>query len=299
MEASISTSATSVASQDEPTTRFTNFKELCQAIDDVGRNFGDFLIVTDVSPPALQQIDDQRFHAYPSRRFRLRRYHADINTLIVTVPNALHEHLHLGIYNAFRDQLVKKGRQRSWSCMGATTFTSQGHLGGNGRKGDFTSGEGDSTGDPDPERAFLGGWPTLVVAAGVSETLNELHKDMRWWFSTSKQHQVKTVLLVKFGEQDRPEILIEKWEEEPHATRLGATTTRQAAALQPVLRQSITITRNTTTNPVSYHVTKDALVLSFRLLFLRNPNPPQEGNITITIPELEEFAEDAWRLVPN
>jgi hypothetical protein len=123
---------------------------------------------------------------------------------------------------------------------------------------------------------------------------------MRWRFSAS-EHQVKIVLLVKFGDRGHPEILIEKWEEEPHTTREGAITTRQAAALQPILRQRITITRYTTTNPVSYHVTRGALVLSFRLLFLRNPDPqnPQERDITIIIPELEEFAEDAWYFVPN
>jgi hypothetical protein len=174
--------------------------------------------------------------------------------------------------------------------LGSTTFYSQGHPRGNDP-------EGDSAGGPDPERAFPG-WPTLAVETGVSEPLSELHRDMRWWFSASG-HQVKIILLVKFGDQGRPEILIEKWEEERQATREGATTTRQAAALQPILRQSIAITRYTTTNPASYHVTSGALVLSFRLLFLPDPQNPQERDITISVPRLKIFAGNVWRSVQN
>ena len=57
-----------------------------------------------------------------------------------------------------------------------------------------------------------GGWPTLVIAAGHSEPLDELHNDMRWWFRTSN-HDVKIVILAKFDDQQQY-ILLEKWEEE-------------------------------------------------------------------------------------
>ncbi|KAL6884171.1 hypothetical protein HDV57DRAFT_447541 [Trichoderma longibrachiatum] len=61
-------------------------------------------------------------------------------------------------------------------------------------------------------------------------------------------------------------------------TRPGATTTRRAAAsgaVQPVLRQSITITRDPATD--SYHVARSALVLSFRLFFL--PTAPVSSRL--------------------
>lgn len=119
---------------------------------------------------------------------------------------------------------------------------------------------------------------------------------MRWWFFNSN-HEVKIVLLVKLDQNDH-EIQIEKWEEEQPA-RLGATTARQTAlALHPVLRQSINITRISTVNSISYQVNSGALVLSFRLLFLRNPYP-QESDFRISIPELEEFAADVWAYVQD
>lgn len=107
---------------------------------------------------------------------------------------------------------------------------------------------------------------------------------MRWWFIVS-DHQVNIVLLTKFDSLNQ-KIIIERWEEEPQ-TRLGATGT----ILHPALRQSITITRDATNE--LYHVTRSALVLSFRLLFLRDPGP-QERDIIISIAELQDYARDVF-----
>lgn len=85
--------------------------------------------------------------------------------------------------------------------MGATTYQAEGHPGGD-------RGEGDSTGGPHPQRAAINAWPTLVIEAGDSESLGELHNDMRWWFSASN-HDVKIVLLAKF-EHNRREIILQK-----------------------------------------------------------------------------------------
>ena len=117
---------------------------------------------------------------------------------------------------------------------------------------------------------------------------------MEWWFRESN-HQVKIAVLAKF---DRPIILLEKWEEE--STRPGATTTRSSshAQLAPVLRQSITITRDATINPPSYNVASGALVLSFRLVFLRKPHQG-EGDLVFDIPYLQFYADRVWRQVPN
>lgn len=121
-----------------------------------------------------------------------------------------------------------------------------------------------------------------------------LRRDMRWWFSTS-DHQVQIVLLAKF-ERTRCAIILEKWEEEPSITRPGAMMTRHAAALQPVLRQTITITQDATTDPISYNVTRGALVLGFKLLFLRDPGPG-EGDFVLSVQELEKYAKKVWRVV--
>lgn len=152
-------------------------------------------------------------------------------------------------------------------------------------------GEGDSTGGPIPQRKGCNKWPTLVVKSGYSESLNELHNDMQWWFAASN-HDVKIVILAKL-ERSRRMIILEKWEEEAAAARPGAMTTRRSTSLQPIMRQRITIHRNEATSPVPYHVARDTLVLGFRLLFLRDPGP-QEGDIKISIADLQWYAAQVW-----
>ncbi len=180
------------------------------------------------------------------------------------------------------------GLEDSWKSIGTATYRTQGHPGGDG-------GESDSSGGPRPKRGGRNNWPTLVIEAGHSESLTRLRQDMRWWFDASN-HQVKIVLLAKFNHSQR-EIQLEKWEEEPQVARPGVTTTRLIAAstLAPVLRQRITITRNAT-SPPSYNVTSGALVLSFGLLFLRDPGPG-EGDFVFSIPDLQFYAECVWEEV--
>jgi len=175
------------------------------------------------------------------------------------------------------------GLKGSWKNIGSATLPGQ-----QGQSGK----EGDSAGGPKPQRAGKGAWPTLVIEAGFSQTLGQLHLTMKRWFSMSN-HEVKIVLLSKF---DGTTILLERWEEEM-AVRPGATTTRHSLQHPtPALRQSITITQNATTNPISYNVTRGALVLSFRLLFLRDPGP-SEGDLVFGVQELEKYAEDVWAQV--
>ncbi|KAK0720621.1 hypothetical protein B0H67DRAFT_663063 [Lasiosphaeris hirsuta] len=199
------------------------------------------------------------------------------------------------LYMRYYSQLVRNDREDIWEDIGTTTFRQEGHPRGDG-------GEGDSTGGPWPERAGVGKWPTLVIEAGDPQTLDGLHNDMRWRFRTSN-HEVKIVILAKFDRRQY-HILLEKWEEEISRPQ-GAITCRRAAAmlqqggiLEPVKRQSITITRDETTNPVSYNVTRGALVLGFRLLFLRDPSP-QEGDFVLNIQNLRRYAERVWAQVPG
>lgn len=278
------TSVISTKDSNPPTVRFTNTQDL---FDVINSTTGDFLIVTNVSPNQFTEIERER--ETRRRKIRFRRYDSNSRILFITIPTDVHEALHLGLYMEYRDQLVLNGRQRSWRSIGtATRRAEEGHPGGDG-------GEADSTGGPKSERGSKGAWPTLVIEAGHSESLDDLQADMRWWFSAS-DHQVKIVLLAKYDDAHSV-IILEKWEEDTQ-TRLGATTTRRFTANQhtPTLRQSITITQNTTTNPVSYNVTRGALVLSFRLLFLRDPGPG-EADFVYSIQGLKRYAADVWSQV--
>ncbi|KAH8673302.1 hypothetical protein BX600DRAFT_203328 [Xylariales sp. PMI_506] len=263
---------------DMPTIRFTSIEDLFEIVRQVQ---GDFLVLTEVSPATFEDL-----YLQEKRPFRIRRYHASRGILIVTIPTSLHEALHLQIWYIFTLFLFRSGLGTSWTPIGSTTFRPRGHPGGDG-------GEGDSSGGPSPLCDPADSWPTLVIEAGDSETLSALRDDMRWWFSAS-EHNVKIVLLTKFDHQNQ-RIIIERWEEESQ-NRQGATNTRQVTSgntLQPVLRQSIRITKDTTTNPASYHVTRDVLVLPFKHLFLRDPGP-QEGDCIISVTELATYAENIW-----
>lgn len=123
-----------------------------------------------------------------------------------------------------------------------------------------------------------------------SESLAGLQNQMRWWFSAS-DHQVQILLLVKLEETYGTIIL--KWEEEAGGARPGATTTRHAAALQPVLRQTVTITRDATAGRISCNMTPGGLVLGFKPLFPRNPGP-EEGDIVLSVEKLQNYANNVW-----
>ncbi len=95
---------------------------------------------------------------------------------------------------------------------------------------------------------------------------------MRWWFLASN-HDVKIVILAKF-DRHRDSGLLEKWEEEASRPR-----GQQLNGLEPILRQTITITRDATTDLESYSMRRGALVLSFQLLFLRDPRAQVENEM--------------------
>ena len=174
-----------------------------------------------ISPRLFTKIECARDKR--RRKFRF-RYDNNRQVLCITLPTALHVRLYIDIYEGFRDQLVKSGRQDTWLSMGACTYRAQ-HSG---------SGEGDFTGGPKEARDGSEAWPTLVVLAGDPKPLIELHNDVLWWFSAS-EHAVKIIVLAKFERAHRA-IILEKWEEEESIPgRPGATVTRSAAALRPVL----------------------------------------------------------------
>ncbi|KAH6850319.1 hypothetical protein B0I37DRAFT_111516 [Chaetomium sp. MPI-CAGE-AT-0009] len=267
---------------DTPTIRFTNIPKLFQAIDSVP---GDTLVVTNISSSQFAEVERKREER---RRFRFRRFQSDTQILVVTIPTPLHERLHLQLYQDFIGQLALMGLLPQWEPFGHATYPVQhNHPGGD-------RGEGDSTGGPEEGRGEFGSWPTLVIDAGASESLGSLQNDMRWWFHASN-HDVKIVILAKFDHPGRA-IILEKWEEEPRGIRPGATTTRYAATLEPIRRQHITITQDTTTNPTSYNVTSGALTLGFRLLFLRDPRPG-EGDFIFSVQSLQAYAAAVWRFV--
>ncbi|KAI5863545.1 hypothetical protein GGS23DRAFT_567522 [Durotheca rogersii] len=265
-----------VSSQDaQPTVRFTTAAELFEQIDSVP---GDILIVTNVSRQDFTAIEHER--ETRRRKIRFRRYYASTQILIVTIPTIIHEQLHRRLYEGLCFQVNSAGLWEDWSSLGGATFR-EGRPSGN-------SGEGDSSGGP--RSAGRGAWPTLVIEAGVSESLRQLQEDMRWWFAASN-HDVKIVILAKSG-RSQNRIILQKWIEQQRQPRQGATSTRWASTLEPTLHQTITITGDSA-NPALYNVTRGALVLEFRLLFLRDPRQG-EGDFVVDVPSLQRYAAAVW-----
>lgn len=205
--------------------------------------------------------------------------------LIILVPTSpFHEPLHRSLSFKIERAIELMGLELSWTDKGSMTLPAH------RRGGD--KGEGDSTGGPTPERAGDAGWPTIVIEAGFSETLNQLQGDMRWWFSTS-DHQVKIVLLAKLVLSERT-IILEKWTETPVHESRGPITRAAAARVRPNLDQVITITNRTTSNdPATFVVHSGSLRLELNLLFLRQP-ASGESDITFNIDTLRVYAARVW-----
>ncbi|KAJ4318170.1 hypothetical protein N0V84_006996 [Fusarium piperis] len=148
--------------------------------------------------------------------------------------------------------------------MGATTWRTKGSP-------DRDGAEGDSTGGPKGS-----GWPTLVIEAGCSRSIESLRNDMEWWFNASDR-QVKTVLLVK-SDSGSEDITIEKW---------------QAAGLEPSRSQVVTISRGSNTSSVAPTVLGGPLRLDSELLFGREPGQG-EHDVVLPVTELQQLAGMVW-----
>ncbi|KAK3364256.1 hypothetical protein B0T25DRAFT_493051 [Lasiosphaeria hispida] len=264
------------------TIRFVNTKAFWDLINSTDQETLEFYNVSSQDFIRLEQERELR-----RRGIRFRRYKAEERILIILIPGMPHEQLHLKLYHEARDEIVFMGLRDAWTDCGATTFP--------GRPGG-SSGEGDSSGCPDPQPDGRS-WPTLVIEAGDSSSLQKLWQDMRWWFSAS-DHQVQIVLLAKL---DRPgrRIILEKWVETTPPPCPGPIT-RAAALRQPNCVQNIVIdwTNGTAAEiPASHIVTRGDLRLEFQLLFSRPPINPGEGDILITTPRLQVWASKVWRAV--
>lgn len=248
-----------------------------------------------MSPDTFGMLERKR--EARGRKLRFNWYDEDSQRLLVCLNTGAHVQLHIWLYMEIITILWDMNRRDIWRSMFATSFyhgglssgedignTSVGHGNGGG-----SSGEPDSSGGPRPERRGRGLFPTLVIEAGCTRSLEIMQAKAKWWFKISN-HDVKIVLLAKFYPR-RQVIVVEQWEERPREIRKGAATTRWGSEVVPFCQQVVTITK-TGDDPVAYQISDD-LVLSFRLLFLRDPGEG-ERDVVISADRLQDYADMVW-----
>ncbi|KJR84181.1 uncharacterized protein SPSK_09660 [Sporothrix schenckii 1099-18] len=280
-----------------PDVTFSNTKALFEQIDDARENSDtDSLVVGHISVNEFRAMEAER-----ERRGRRSRFFflPDLACLMVTIPTRHHERAHLEMYDCIQDVIKDMGLADQWRHDGGATFDPPGDASG--------SGEGDSSGGPSSRRdphddAF---WPTLVIEAGVSQTLPWLRIKAKWWLTASNFH-MKVVVLVKLLVATST-IQIEQWVAElSRPQRPGATTTRAShAANQPVVKQEVLmhwvgplpllqtpLNRRTLSN---FRVKGAPLVLRFKDLMDRPPVPAAgEHDILISEVRLQRMAMRVW-----
>lgn len=145
--------------------------------------------------------------------------------------------------------------------------------------------EGDSSWKNLRMRSNKGDWPSLVIQAGMSESLPRLRSNARWWIEHS-DGRVNIVLLIWIRPAMKT-VKIEKWE------RGQAPTTRTSARLNPS-NAFPTQTAEITVQSNSNTVTGAPLILEFSKIFDHLPTPPAEHVCVITVADLANWASLLW-----
>jgi hypothetical protein len=236
-----------------------------------------YLVFRDVTQSDLAEIDSVR------PKYTRVTYYKDINLLVIKLmPSAKHETAHLNFGKKILVKVIRMGMSDDdlWS-VGATRCY-----------GPSSSKEGDTSFKP-ASRVRETDLPTIVIEAGLSESLARLRADAKLWLSYSRVNgdKVEIVVLISIKSEDKI-LMIEKWQNVDRL--LGRPITRANPAMIPTQIQQITIRPNATTGAITPNeVTGAPLVLHFEKIFLRQPTA-LETDLTFTANELADFATKFW-----
>ncbi|KAL7962217.1 hypothetical protein V8C34DRAFT_271117 [Trichoderma compactum] len=194
---------------------------------------------------------------------------------MMTVSTQVHEELGGTLYGELYSHIARMGLGQRWACKGHATFYNTRHTTRSaGAK------QADSSGGPREGFPSLR-FPTIVFDAGYSQTLNDPRAKASAWFADS-DHNVKIVILSKLVPDQRT-LISERWEERQDG----------GLVLVPGCQQRVTIA-GSWANPSAYQAVESSdLMLSFQLLFLRDPGPG-EGDVIIPISWIKEHAQKVW-----
>jgi hypothetical protein len=260
--------------------RFVGIAKMRKAIDlqsirlQEGVSNQQYLVFQPVTEVDLAKMD--RIRHTIGKHTRMTHY-IDTDLLIVKLmPSAKHQLAQL----SFGIELVDKVRGMGMSHRELCPF------GGTRYLGNISSKEGDSSYKP-PSRENVTDWPTIVFEAGLSESLQHLRSDARWWLENSGG-DVKIVVLISIKPADK-RLQIEKWELAPSLNQRVTRAHPTPNAQIPAQIQEITIMPNNV-------ITGSPLVLEFQKIFLR-PSVLPESDIIFTAADLSGWADAFWRTV--
>jgi hypothetical protein len=236
-----------------------------------------YLVFRPVTETNLDEIDGARNTIGKSARLT---YYADADLLVIKLmPSPEHEmsHLELGKWITLKLAVIRVPAT-SYRLVGAGRYY-------NGTR--TSSKERDSAFLPVPVRRL--GWPTLIIEAGLSESLRRLRIDAKWWLENSGG-AVNIVVIISLN-RPRTKATIEKWEIAQGGVGRPITRAIINNSMVPVSTHVITVNRNRNTGATT--VIGAPLVLEFAKIFLR-PAVLPETNINFTAQDLLDCLEDVW-----
>ena len=259
-----------------------SFKSIAKLKTIIARKFerlkeGDQHVAVDgISQSLFNRIETGRLGFGSSIRLT---YFGDIEALIVKLVSEPHERAHRILGQQIEHRMFHP-MQVSFSefCgVGSSKYTGQNQ----------SAKEGDSAWKNILLRPNEGDWPCVVIEAGLSESLPRLRGDASWWIQNSGG-QVKMVLLV-WIQPALKKVTIEKWI--PRATpTIRTSPCLRAQTYYPVCDAEIFIDQSQTPSTIQ----GPQLTLEFENLVGRPANPPLEGDIIFTHPDLDQWASSLW-----
>jgi hypothetical protein len=242
-----------------------------------------YLVFCGVTQSDLAKIDSVR------PKYTRVTYYEDLNLLIIRLmPTVKHETVHLDFGGMIVEKVIRMGMpRRELIPVGAGQFN-----------GSSCSKEGDTSFKP-RSRDYEADLPTIVIEAGLSESLAMLKCDANWWLVNPGRNggKVMIVVIISIKLKDKS-LRIEKWENAlaPARRNTRANPAPPIPIPIPTLIQQVTIRPNATGAITPNEVTGAPLVLHFEKIFLRQPIAPQT-DFTFTANELADFATDFWDCV--
>ena len=230
-----------------------------------------YAVFSPVTDEEFTEIDKIRNRHHKGLRFL---FLTNERTLVVKfVVGLAHEMAHRGFAEVFIGKVFSMGLRRNLMNLGRGRFS-----GLAGQK------EAD-TGYKPMSRNLLTDWPTLVFECGVSESMERLRVDAKWWLEHSEK-AVGTVVIVTVSEKERS-VCMETWElanmPNPDATQTDPDPFIPGA------------TRAGRGKIVGKKVTGAPLKISFKKTMLRDPDETLgEGDIVFDVEDFKEVAEAVW-----